>query len=155
MPCKRSVFPASANAGGDTLHTRWTLSEMQKDALQRNLPTPGADCEGNRSRNSLLNFGSSFWTSIVIRKLPLLLASTHIFLSLWNGILTSTARPNPLIARMHHHHRLHATKLIFKFSHVPILTYLASHQMDIFWTSFGLALLPHKASLIYNSPKIV
>lgn len=26
---------------------------------------------------------------------------------------------------------------------------------DIFWTSFGLALLPHKASLIYNSPTIL
>lgn len=48
-----------------------------------------------------------------------------------------------------------ATKLIFKFSLTPILTYLASHQKDIFWTSFGLALLPHKASLIYNSPKIL
>lgn len=48
-----------------------------------------------------------------------------------------------------------ATKLIFKFSLTPILTYLANHQKDIFWTSFGLALLPHKASLIYNSPKIL
>jgi hypothetical protein len=48
-----------------------------------------------------------------------------------------------------------ATKLIFKFSLTPVLTYLASHQKDIFWTSFGLALLPHKASLIYNSPKIL
>lgn len=48
-----------------------------------------------------------------------------------------------------------ATKLIFKFSLTPILTYLASHQKDVFWTSFGLALLPHKASLIYNSPKIL
>ena len=48
-----------------------------------------------------------------------------------------------------------ATKLIFKFSLTPILTYLSSHQKDIFWTSFGLALIPHKASLIYNSPKIL
>jgi hypothetical protein len=48
-----------------------------------------------------------------------------------------------------------STKLIFKFSLTSILTYLASHQKDIFWTSFGLALLPHKASLIYNSPKIL
>jgi hypothetical protein len=48
-----------------------------------------------------------------------------------------------------------ATKLIFKFSLTPVLTYLANHQKDIFWTSFGLALLPHKASLIYNSTKIL
>jgi Flavoprotein len=48
-----------------------------------------------------------------------------------------------------------ATELIFKFSLTPILTYLASHQKDIFWTSFGLALLPHKASLTFNSPKIL
>jgi hypothetical protein len=42
-----------------------------------------------------------------------------------------------------------------KFSLTSTLTYLASHQMDIFWTSFSLALLPDKASLIYNSPKIL
>jgi hypothetical protein len=48
-----------------------------------------------------------------------------------------------------------ATKLIFRFSMTRLLTYLASHQKDIFWTSFGLALLPHKASLIYNSPSIL
>ena len=48
-----------------------------------------------------------------------------------------------------------ATKLIFRFSMTKLLTYLALHQKDIFWTSFGLALLPHKASLIYNSPSIL
>ena len=48
-----------------------------------------------------------------------------------------------------------ATKLIFRFSMTRLLTYLALHQKDIFWTSFGLALLPHKASLIYNSPSIL
>ncbi|KEF63511.1 uncharacterized protein A1O9_01489 [Exophiala aquamarina CBS 119918] len=48
-----------------------------------------------------------------------------------------------------------ATKLIFRFSLTDLLTYLALHQKDIFWTSFGLALLPHKASLIYNSPTIL
>ena len=48
-----------------------------------------------------------------------------------------------------------ASKLIFKFSMTNVLNYLALQQKDIFWTSFGLALLPHKASLIYNSPKIL
>lgn len=48
-----------------------------------------------------------------------------------------------------------ATRLIFRFSMTELLTYLALHQKDIFWTSFGLALLPHKASLIYNSPTIL
>jgi len=100
------------------------------------------------------------------------LASTHIFLSLRNGILTShdQAEPTdhsntPSSPPPCHKYVPHsqsslnlsalATKLIFKFSLTPILTYLASHQKDIFWTSFGLALLLHKASLIYNSPKIL
>lgn len=48
-----------------------------------------------------------------------------------------------------------ATRLIFRFSMTDLLTYLALQQKDIFWTSFGLALLPHKASLIYNSPTIL
>ena len=48
-----------------------------------------------------------------------------------------------------------ATRLIFRFSMTELLTYLALQQKDIFWTSFGLALLPHKASLIYNSPTIL
>ncbi|KAJ9608472.1 hypothetical protein H2200_007460 [Cladophialophora chaetospira] len=48
-----------------------------------------------------------------------------------------------------------ATRLIFRFSLTDLLTYLALQQKDIFWTSFGLALLPHKASLIYNSPTIL
>lgn len=48
-----------------------------------------------------------------------------------------------------------ATKIIFKFGLTRVLTYLALHQKDIFWTSFGVALLPHKASLIYNSPQIL
>ncbi|KIW24735.1 uncharacterized protein PV07_10430 [Cladophialophora immunda] len=48
-----------------------------------------------------------------------------------------------------------ATRLIFRFSMTGLLTYLALQQKDIFWTSFGLALLPHKASLIYNSPTIL
>ena len=48
-----------------------------------------------------------------------------------------------------------AIKLIFKFSLTPILSHLATHQKDIFWTSFGLALIPHKASTIYNNPTIL
>lgn len=48
-----------------------------------------------------------------------------------------------------------ATRLIFRFSMTDLLTYLALQQKDIFWTSFGVALLPHKASLIYNSPTIL
>jgi hypothetical protein len=48
-----------------------------------------------------------------------------------------------------------ATKLIFKNSLTSLLTYLALHQKDLFYPSFGLALLPHKASLIYNSPPIL
>lgn len=48
-----------------------------------------------------------------------------------------------------------ATRLIFRFSMTDLLTYLALHQKDVFWTSFGLALLPHKASLIFNSPSIL
>jgi hypothetical protein len=48
-----------------------------------------------------------------------------------------------------------ATRLIFRFSMTDLLTFLALHQKDIFWTSFGTALLPHKASLIYNSPTIL
>ncbi|KPI45830.1 uncharacterized protein AB675_850 [Cyphellophora attinorum] len=48
-----------------------------------------------------------------------------------------------------------ATRLIFRFSMTKLLTYLALQQKDIFWTSFGLSLLPHKASLIYNSPAIL
>lgn len=48
-----------------------------------------------------------------------------------------------------------ATKLIFKNSLTSLLTYLALHQKDLFYPSFGLALLPHKASLIYNSPAIL
>ncbi|KAF7511059.1 hypothetical protein GJ744_005290 [Endocarpon pusillum] len=48
-----------------------------------------------------------------------------------------------------------AIKLIFKFSLTPILSHLASHQKDIFWTSFGLGLIPYKASVTYNSPTIL
>ena len=48
-----------------------------------------------------------------------------------------------------------AVKLIFKFSLTPILSHLATHQKDIFWTSFGFALIPHEASTIYNSPSIL
>ncbi|ETN39946.1 uncharacterized protein HMPREF1541_06173 [Cyphellophora europaea CBS 101466] len=48
-----------------------------------------------------------------------------------------------------------ATRLIFRFSMTKLLTYLALQQKDIFWTSFGLSLLPHKASLFYNSPAIL
>lgn len=48
-----------------------------------------------------------------------------------------------------------AVKLIFKFSLTPILSHLATHQKDIFWTSFGLDLIPHKASIIYNNPTIL
>jgi hypothetical protein len=48
-----------------------------------------------------------------------------------------------------------ATKLIFKHSLTSLLTYLAYHQKDIFYPSFGLTLLPHKASFIYNSLAIL
>jgi hypothetical protein len=48
-----------------------------------------------------------------------------------------------------------ATKLIFRFSMTKLLTYLALQQKDIFWTSFPLTVLPHQASLIYNSPTIL
>jgi hypothetical protein len=79
------------------------------------------------------------------------------------------------ITRVHPPHRLHVTNTY----HTQILSYFdpdlpsqlpnghlldifqpcttprQSYQMDIFWTSFSLALLPDKASLIYNSPKIL
>lgn len=48
-----------------------------------------------------------------------------------------------------------ATRLIFRFSMTKLLTYLALHQKDVFWTSFPLTVLPHKASVIYNSPTIL
>ena len=48
-----------------------------------------------------------------------------------------------------------ATRLIFRFSMTKLLTYLALSQKDIFWTSFPLTTLPHKASVIYNSPTIL
>lgn len=45
--------------------------------------------------------------------------------------------------------------IIFRFARTDVLTYLANHQKDIFWTSFPSNVLPHKASCIYNSPKIL
>ena len=48
-----------------------------------------------------------------------------------------------------------ATKLIFKFSLTSILSYLALHQKDVFWTTFPIATLPHKASYIFPSPQIL
>ena len=51
-----------------------------------------------------------------------------------------------------------AVKLIFKFSLTDVLTHLATHQKDIFWTSFAsfsLSPIPHKASIIYNKPSIL
>ena len=45
--------------------------------------------------------------------------------------------------------------IIFKFARTDVLTYLASHQKDIFWTSFPSTVLPHRASCIYNSPAIL
>lgn len=48
-----------------------------------------------------------------------------------------------------------AIKLIFKFSLTPILSHLATHLKDIFWTSFGLDLIPHTASIKYNNPTIL
>ena len=48
-----------------------------------------------------------------------------------------------------------ASKIIFKFSMTDLLTYLALHQKDVFWTTFPLSLLPHKASVIFNSPQIL
>ena len=48
-----------------------------------------------------------------------------------------------------------ATKLIFKFSLTQLLTYLSVEQKDIFWTSFGLTLLPHRASVQFNKPEIL
>jgi len=45
--------------------------------------------------------------------------------------------------------------IIFRFARTDVLTYLASHQKDIFWTSFPSDMLPHKASIVYNSPAIL
>lgn len=45
--------------------------------------------------------------------------------------------------------------IIFRFARTDVLTYLASDQKDIFWTSFPSNALPHKASCIYNSTKIL
>lgn len=45
--------------------------------------------------------------------------------------------------------------IIFRFARTDVLTYLASNQKDIFWTSFPSTVLPHKASCIYNSPAIL
>jgi len=60
---------------------------------------------------------------------------------------TSYQQPTPLSAI--------ATRLICRFSMTNVLTYLALHQKDIFWTTFPMFSLPHKASLIYNSPTIL
>lgn len=48
-----------------------------------------------------------------------------------------------------------ALGLILRFARTDVLTYLASHQKDIFWTSFSSTTLPHKASTVYNSPAIL
>ena len=48
-----------------------------------------------------------------------------------------------------------ATKLIFKFSLTQLLTYLSVEQKDIFWTTFRLTLLPHRASVQFNKPEIL
>jgi len=48
-----------------------------------------------------------------------------------------------------------AVNLILKFARTDLLTYLSLHQKDIFWSSFGLTLLPHKASIVYNQPSIL
>lgn len=45
--------------------------------------------------------------------------------------------------------------VIFRFARTDVLTYLASNQKDIFWTSFPSDILPHKASVVYNSPAIL
>lgn len=45
--------------------------------------------------------------------------------------------------------------IIFRFARTDVLTYLASHQKDIFWTSFPSMVLPTKASCIYNSTAIL
>ena len=45
--------------------------------------------------------------------------------------------------------------IIFRFARTDVLTYLASNQKDIFWTSFPSTVLPHKASCIYNSTSIL
>ena len=45
--------------------------------------------------------------------------------------------------------------LIFRFARTDVLTYLALHQKDVFWTSFPSTVLPHKASCIYNSTTIL
>lgn len=46
-------------------------------------------------------------------------------------------------------------KLIFRFARTDVLSYLASSQKDIFWTSFPSTVLPHKASCMYNAPTIL
>lgn len=48
-----------------------------------------------------------------------------------------------------------AIKLIFKFARTDILSYLSTSQKDIFWTTFGLTLLPTKASSVYGKPSIL
>lgn len=48
-----------------------------------------------------------------------------------------------------------ALDLILRFARTDVLTYLASHQKDIFWNSFSSTYLPHKASTVYNSPAIL
>lgn len=48
-----------------------------------------------------------------------------------------------------------ALDLILRFARTDVLTYLASHQKDIFWNSFSSTFLPHKASTVYNSPTIL
>lgn len=48
-----------------------------------------------------------------------------------------------------------STDLILRFGLTDVLTYLASHQKDIFWTTFPGSNLPQKASCVYNSPAIL
>jgi hypothetical protein len=48
-----------------------------------------------------------------------------------------------------------ASKLIIKFARTDILTHLSLHHKDIFWSTFGLTLLPTKASAIYGKPEIL
>ena len=45
--------------------------------------------------------------------------------------------------------------IILRFARTDVLTYLASNQKDIFWTSFPSEILPYRASVVYNSPAIL
>lgn len=46
-------------------------------------------------------------------------------------------------------------KLIIKFSHTQLLSYLESNHKDLFWSTFGKTLLPTKASAVFGQTAIL